>query len=303
MTVHRHEYGQWPFHPDAPYNSEIDLIRIVSFWDMLQIETRELFSAVTFISATVGQYKTFLNLAHLSLSTTHVTRSSLDNRAQLLNAIQILARSCSQFGFHSTADFAQSAERRCLDLLAYPDQLRATQIQTLLSALEPLPQSFVIEATSRKFYAMSAETHQFVKDADDLLGQSVVDAFPGTKFDVEEAGKCLGYSLWTAAVMHTMRMLEIGLQALAEHVQVVPQANWNTTLNLIEKKLREVSKKVDGEDAEQWAAETGTHLRFVKNAWRNQAMHPNTTYDQQRAIDIFDNARSFMQQLARQVSE
>ncbi|WP_151720221.1 hypothetical protein [Gemmobacter serpentinus] len=66
---------------------------------------------------------------------------------------------------------------------------------------------------------------------------------------------------------------------------------------------REVSRRTHGGEAEQWAAEAATHLRFIKNAWRNQAMHPRQTYDEDRAVAIFDNARSFMQHISEKLSE
>ncbi len=73
------------------------------------------------------------------------------------------------------------------------------------------------------------------------------------------------------------------------------QRDLNKTLNEIEAKTREVGRRSQGAEAEQWAAEAATHLRFVKNAWRNQAMHPRHTYDEERAVTIFESARSFMQ--------
>jgi hypothetical protein len=98
-------------------------------------------------------------------------------------------------------------------------------------------------------------------------------------------------------------VLEIGLRALAANLQVSADGNWNTTLNQIESKAREVSKRTHGADAEQWMAEAGAHLRFVKNAWRNHAMHPTEKYDEARADAIFSSARSFMLHLAQRLAE
>ena len=92
-------------------------------------------------------------------------------------------------------------------------------------------------------------------------------------------------------------------QALAAHVGVAHEENWNKTLNLIEAKLREVRKKVDGPQAEQRAAETGTQLRFIKNAWRNHAMHPLVAYDEHRAKAIVENARLLLKHLASKINQ
>lgn len=103
--------------------------------------------------------------------------------------------------------------------------------------------------------------------------------------------------------MHLMRVMETGLLTLARHYGVDHQANWNQTLNQIEARSREVGKRSHGAETEQWAAEAATHLRFVKNAWRNHAMHPSEKYDEQRAVAIFDHCRAFMQHLAPELSQ
>ena len=136
-----------------------------------------------------------------------------------------------------------------------------------------------------------------------MIGPKIVDAFPAAEFDLTEAGRCLSFELWTATVMHCMRALEEGLKALAHEVSIEPSGNWNKTLNDIESKLREVRQKTDGKEAEQWAAEAGTHLRFVKNAFRNQAMHNISIYDRHRSKDIYRNTISFLAHLATHISD
>jgi len=278
------------------YDALIGSNRIVSFWDMLQIDSRPLFSAITYISATVGEYKTLIQL-----NGQFIANSTLAQRAQLIHNIQSLEKACRQHEMTTTAQLAKDASDQCAEILAQNSPLDAHKIGTMLPILQGLSASFVAEAQSRKFFAMSGGADQYHKTADELYGPNVVDAFPSAAFDIEEAGKCQAFGLWTASVMHTMRVLEIGLQALAGHVGVAHEENWNKTLNQIEAKLREVRKKVDGAAAEEWASEIGTQLRFIKNAWRNQAMHPQATYDETRAKAIFDNAKSLMTLLAEKI--
>lgn len=151
---------------------------------------------------------------------------------------------------------------------------------------------FVMASKHAAFYADGAH-----------FSEAVDEAFPSVIYDVAEAAKCRALGRWTACVMHVMRVLEIGLGALAKHLGVEEDGNWNTVLNEVESKAREIGKRTHGKEAEQWAAEAGTHLRFIKNAWRNHAMHPLEKYDEERAVAIFDNARSFMQHLATRLSE
>ncbi len=268
--------------------------RIVSFWDMLQIDTHALFAALTYVSGCIGEYK-----ALVQLPDGYQVDPSPEQKAQLLTAIKNLELACDHHGFATTGRLAAEAYEQCFDILAPQVPLSRHRMQMMIPLLQGISSTFVAEAQSRKFFAMEASADQYHKSADDLFGAEVVDAFPDAAFDIEEAGKCQAFGLWTASVMHTMRVLEIGLQALADHVGVAHGENWNGTLNQIEKKLREVRKKVDGPEEEQWAAETGTQLRFIKNAWRNHAMHPLATFDEARAKTIFENARLLLIHLAK----
>lgn len=173
-----------------------------------------------------------------------------------------------------------------------PDRLTlvADEIAILTSA-------FHDEMEARLLLAFPASSARYFS-TDPLFGELVEDAFPDVAYDVAEAGKCRALGRWTATVMHLMRVLESGLDALAKHLDIPSGENWNSVLGAIEGKLREVRRKVDGREEEQWAAEAGVHLRFIKNAWRNHAMHPLERYDEERAAQIFENTRSFMQHLA-----
>lgn len=152
---------------------------------------------------------------------------------------------------------------------------------------------FVLPSRHASFYSLEAP-----------FGAAVADAFPSAAYDIVEAAKCRSLGRWTASVMHLMRALEVGLAALARHVGVDPgDGGWNTVLNQIETKARAIGKRSHGKDAEQWAAEAASHLRFVKNAWRNHAMHPLEKYDEDRAVEIFDNAQAFMRHLATKLHE
>jgi hypothetical protein len=41
------------------------------------------------------------------------------------------------------------------------------------------------------------------------------------------------------------------------------------------------------------------YLHHVKDAWRNTTMHPKRTYTEEEAERIFENAKAFMQGLAK----
>lgn len=127
-------------------------------------------------------------------------------------------------------------------------------------------------------------------------------AFPSSEIDIGEAARCLAMRRHTACVMHLMRALEIPLQVLAHSCGVGANANWNTMLNQIEAQTRQRREARDPV-AEQWMAEAATQFRFIKNAWRNHAMHARATYDDVPAREIYNSVSGFLRQLAVHLQE
>ncbi|UXU74322.1 MULTISPECIES: hypothetical protein [unclassified Paracoccus (in: a-proteobacteria)] len=163
----------------------------------------------------------------------------------------------------------------------------ATVLEELRRHCVSLAQTIIDELSGRKLYTLDRR-HAIWFDDPSPFGAVVEDAFPSACFDIREAAKCRAVGRWTACVMHLMRVMEAGLGALAHHHDVPADANWNQVINQIEARIREVGKRSHGPEAEQCAAEAATHLRFVKNAWRNHAMHRFEKYDEERAASIVD---------------
>ncbi|OIQ65211.1 hypothetical protein GALL_532330 [mine drainage metagenome] len=158
------------------------------------------------------------------------------------------------------------------------------------------------ELRGQLFLSLSSQHARFFDDTA-AFGEAVKEAFPSAEFDIAEAAKCRAVGRWTACVVHCMRALEVPLQALAKNVGVEPGENWNTLINRIEEEARKVTKTTHGPEGEQWISEALAYLRLVKNAWRNYAVHGRATYDEDRAVAIFDGTKTFMQQVATKLSE
>ncbi|MEO7860232.1 MAG: hypothetical protein ABIU05_07265 [Nitrospirales bacterium] len=134
------------------------------------------------------------------------------------------------------------------------------------------------------------------------------DCFPSAKYEIEEAGKCYAAGRNTACVLHLMRILELGLNALAKHFNVPYQhVNWDQIINKLPEKIKAIEGMVP--KPEQWRAdrqfysEVALHFQFLKDAYRNYAMHVHETYDESRAFSLFMYTREFMRSLATRVHE
>ena len=154
------------------------------------------------------------------------------------------------------------------------------------------------ELEGKVFYA-------FLKNTDLLSGQSlfgkeVEDRFSKASEDISEAGKCVALERPTASVFHLMRAMELAVQALYAAIGLTgsPEREWGKLLSDIHGKIEQMDK---GSNRDEWSA-AHTHLYHVKQAWRNDVMHPKQTYTPDEAKAVYDAVRSFMQHLAKLVS-
>ena len=136
----------------------------------------------------------------------------------------------------------------------------------------------------------------------------VIDRFPDTVIDVEEARKCFALSRYAAAVFHTMQVVEVGLIELGKFIQVRdPKSGWTAVANELKKIV--VKKYEDRTDFERQHFELleqvqGT-VEALKNAWRNKVSHAqgrlilmNQDFSPEIAEEILFASRSFMRRLA-----
>lgn len=154
------------------------------------------------------------------------------------------------------------------------------------------------------FFHLSVDRAKYFREPWLTFGQRIIEVFPSIIKDVEEAGKCYATKRNTACVFHIMRIMEVGLHALANKLEVpttIP--NWDGILKKIETELQ---KKFDGKSPdwlgqEAVMSEAAAHLRTVKTAWRNPTMHVEQKYTDEEALDIYNAVRVFMGHLAEKL--
>jgi hypothetical protein len=135
----------------------------------------------------------------------------------------------------------------------------------------------------------------------------VKDKFPSAVYDAEEAAKALALERATATVFHLMRVLERGLRALADDLQI-PVANqnpnWNEAIEQLEKR---VTKQMPNSDPKavnrQFYNQAILQFRLFKDAVRNYVIHEPAVYNQPQAEGHYNAVRDFMRHLATLLSE
>jgi HEPN domain-containing protein len=165
----------------------------------------------------------------------------------------------------------------------------------LLSQMQDVGSRIRDELNSRSFLALNGKEMGLFAPPNPLFGEDVSSVFSTAAEDIEEAGKCLALGRYTAAVFHLMRAMEAAVKRLASKLNVVKiDIEWGKLLGAINDQVKLLPK---GDEKDMWS-ENVSLLYHVKQAWRNDTMHPKNTYTEEQANEIFAAVRSFMKNLA-----
>lgn len=147
------------------------------------------------------------------------------------------------------------------------------------------------------------------KKGRELLGAECVERFAKKDIanEAEQAARCFAFGQYTACAFHLMRVSEAGVYALGLAIGYAweDNPNWGRMFKSFDhQSATDASKRVgvwktDGD----FLAEIGGHFRAVKNAWRNDTMHLDKTYDEDQAKHLLAVIPAFMKQLASRIDE
>ena len=139
----------------------------------------------------------------------------------------------------------------------------------------------------------------------------VIKRFPGAVLDIEEAGRCFALERHAAAVFHCMQILEHGLLALGEFMQLPdPKSGFTAVSNALQR-IKE-KKHVDLSDFERehlaFFEQMNGSVQALKDAWRNKITHAQgkatlMTADFSHAVaeEIYFATRGFMRRFATEL--
>jgi hypothetical protein len=178
----------------------------------------------------------------------------------------------------------------------------AKTIEGLHKAIEQLWNNVALELDGRKFYGPISKYAAYYEQPK-LFGDEVFNRFPSANNDIVEAGTCLALERGTAAVMHLMRAVEVGLKVLAATLGVSTQTDWGRYLHEINTALEARAKAGKRTPDQQFYAEARVTLDGVRMAWRNATMHVENNYSPERGEEILGSVRTLMRHLATRLSE
>ena len=189
--------------------------------------------------------------------------------------------------------------------------ISARRLLLFLDSKDPKESRF-IEFTNELYGRLADElnTNQFfsLEPANALLfgepdrfGSEVASRFPNAAFDIEESAKCLALGRGTACVFHLMRVLELALYELGMKLglTLVAEKNWQKIINDMNGAVNKLPRTTQPEkEYLAKCSETVLHFQHVKDAWRNDVMHPRDVYTEEQALEVFETTRRLMKSLA-----
>ncbi len=169
------------------------------------------------------------------------------------------------------------------------------------------------ELSAAKVFVLEGSRQNYYEPREPLFGSDneFETRFLTAAFDLDEAAKSYALGRSTAAAFHLMRVVEIGIRAVARCLQIPDptkpaERNWGIILKHI---------KEDG-IANRWPTasdrmapdavlfeELYGSLDAIRNSWRNATMHVEKTYTDDEAEHALVAVKGFMKKLASRCDE
>jgi len=274
---------------EDPAPSRPDAHRLWSLWDMLE-KYAALFSQAT---TTLSEGKWICLQTARAGHDGELARQQIANLAS--HAIDQLREACTLAEMDNV--FPE------LDRLAIAASLLLTHQEY---TLETIGQSFKhlisrINDELQSKYFLRLERRDALLYAEEFpFGKEVSDKFPLATEDIEEATKCLALQRPTACVFHLMRAMEVVVKRLGKRLGVTNvEKEWGKILSDMAKAIERMpSDSVKKKAKKNEWSEAHVNLYHVKQAWRNETMHPKSNYTREQALEVFNATRVFMRHLA-----
>jgi hypothetical protein len=174
------------------------------------------------------------------------------------------------------------------------------RLSDTLNAITELETRIEEDLRARHFLFVSPELVPYW-NKDDLFGPKVSQKFKDCSEDIRRAGSCLAVGEPTASVFHLMRAMEAAVRSLGKRLKVTitPSTTWRKITGEMDAKIKVMPDATDAEKRKKNAwEEARANLHHVGSVWRNNTMHPASSYTQSQALDVFNAVRVFMSGLA-----
>ena len=218
----------------------------------------------------------------------------------LKQLVAAIAEECGSIGLPVSA---KAASRLHCDLSSINTETTVfkTRCLDLLHGIEDELHSLVL-------FSISPDKQYLITDAY-LFGGKVSAAFPSAREDIEEAGKCIAFDRWTAAVFHLSRVAELATVSIGKRVGYESsKEGFGEVLKYMDvqleknRKNRNESSPLFKGDIEFLSLVT-VQMHAVNEAWRQRVSHLDKKYTEEEVFRIWTATKGLMQQMAEKLNE
>lgn len=260
---------------------------------MQRLDLQTLAASMSYIGGALKMME--VNRTHILMGQVAFLSISTDDYARILKSAQLIETVGKQLKLPSAIAAAQRAQTALQTGFRGHGQYGAEILGPLIGALNHMLTSLVDELGERHVIGLDASRGALLAADGQPLGRRVATAFPDIQDDLAEAAACRALARPTACVFHLMRAMEAAVQTLAAHLGIEGLTReWGKLLSDMKREIEAMPK---GKARDAWS-ENHSLLYHVKQAWRNDVMHPNRSYTLAEADRIHDAVASYLEQLA-----
>lgn len=199
------------------------------------------------------------------------------------------------------AELRESKERVTFTPVSQADFIRLSD--ELVSRVKD---EFELSAT----LLLNAKALETYEPSGPLFGVQVHDKFPSLRYEIEEAGKCLGLGRTTAAAFHFIRCMEGGIKAISRCLGILDplkaaDRSWFKLLSAIDTAVKGKwstgASRLNGDG--HFFEHAHATLAAIQNPYRNSTMHLDQKYTEDEARSILHLVKTFMVTIASRMNE
>jgi hypothetical protein len=288
-----------PSQPDHPFHG------LWSLWEMLEFNASAFYQAASTIRHAQGFLLAQKDIEgseyhEQNLPSDEVLQSMVERLTDLTGSLEILETKVTKI----LSDRMLRLAREKKEVLNW---------KTIFEMMTDLDNRLRDELTLHKIFVLEESKARYFSSDAPQFGAEVSSKFVSAAFEIDEAAKCLALSRSTASVFHLMRLMEIGIRAVARCLDVPDptkpaERNWGYILKSIKDEL---DARGGSSPKRTWSAahdkeffhSAYVSLDAVRVAWRNPTMHIENKYTDDEGAHIFLAVKGFMTKLASRCDE
>lgn len=266
-----------------------------SLFDMLELNARHFLEVMSLIQHTKTSLENYGELKN-PINNSTLQKMILERCGDLEKSLIVLNANITQMAVEELKE-----------------QLRSPYLtfEHILTGFDDITKTLKRELSTSVVLALDNQERALFKPVLPLFGAEFEDKFQTQGlFELSECSKCLALDRPTAAVFHLMRIMEIGIRAIAECLGIPnpikpTERNWGRILDKIKEaigsKWPTSADRMSGEGAVFEALYAS--LDAAKNPWRNGTMHVESKYTDSEAENMMAVVKAFMMKLSSRMDE